>query len=73
MELREDEGPLDTAGQERALAGAHQPARWPEEQVYVVLRRNWDGEQRWLVPVCMVIPVSHDRLPLAELGRQHRG
>ncbi len=72
--LREDEGePLDAAGKERAFAGAYRPARWPEEPVCGVLRRDGDGdgEQRLPVPVCMVIPVSHDRLPLAELGRRH--
>ncbi len=37
-----------------------------------VLRRDGDGEQRLLVPVCTVILVSRDRLPLAELGRRHR-
>ncbi len=63
-ELRKDKGPLDAAG-------AYRPARGPEEPVCVVLRR--DGEQRLLVPVCMVIPVSQDRLPLAELVRRHRG
>ncbi len=72
--LREAEGePLDAAGQERVLAGAYRPAREPEEPVYGVIRRDGDGEQRWLVPVCMVIPVSHDRLPLAELVRRHCG
>ncbi len=39
----------------------------------MVLRRDRDGEQRWPVPVCMVIPVSRDRLSLAERGRRHRG
>ncbi len=38
-----------------------------------VLRRDWDGQQRLLEPVYTVIPVSRDRLPLAELGRRHRG
>ncbi len=74
MGLREDEGePLDAAGKERALAVAYRPARGPEEQVCVVLRRDWDGEQRLLEPVCTVIPVSRDRLPVAELVRRHRG
>ncbi len=68
--LREDEGePLDAAGKERAIVVAYRPARWPEEQVYVVIRRGWDGEQRLLEPVCMAMLVSHDRLPLAELVR----
>ncbi len=72
--LREDEWePLDAVGKERALAVAYRPARGPQEQVYVVIRRDWDGERRLLEPVCMVIPVSHDRLPLAELVRRHRG
>ncbi len=72
--LREGEGePLDAAGQERALAGAYRPARGPQEPVYGVLRRDGDGEQQLLEPVCMVIPVSRDRLPLAELVRRHRG
>ncbi len=53
--------------------GAYRPARGAEEQVYVVLRRDGDGEQRLLVPVCMVMLVSHDRLPLAELVRRHCG
>ncbi len=39
----------------------------------MVIRRDWDGEQRLLEPVCTVIPVSRDRLPLAELVRRHRG
>ncbi len=73
-EWREAEGePLDAEGKERALAGTYRPARWPEEPVYVVFRRDWDGEQRLLVPICTVIPVSHDRLPLAELVRRHHG
>ncbi len=72
--LREDEGePLDAAGKERKLAGAYRPARGAEEPVGGVLRRDGDGEHRWLEPVCTVIPVSRDRLPLAELGRRHRG
>ncbi len=72
--LREDEGePLDAAGKERALVVAYRPARWPEEQVYVVIRRDGDGEQRLLEPVYTVILVSHDRLPVAELVRRHRG
>ncbi len=72
--LRKDEGePLDAAGKERALAGAYRPARGPEEPVCGVLRRDGDGEQRRLEPVGMVILVSRDRLPLAELGRRHRG
>ncbi len=74
MGLREDEGePLDAAGKERALTVAYRPARGPEEQVCGVLRRDGDGEQRLLVPVCTVILVSHDRLPVAELVRRHRG
>ncbi len=72
--LREDEGePLDAAGKERALAVAYRPARWPEEPVYGVIRRDGDGEQRLLEPVCMVILVSRERQPVAELGRRHRG
>ncbi len=72
--LREDEGEsLDAAGKERAIVGAYRPARWPEEPVCGVIRRDWDGEQQWLVPVCTVILVSRDWLPLAELGRRHRG
>ncbi len=74
MGLREDEGePLDAAGQDRALVGAYRPAREPEKQVYGVLRRDGDGEQRLLEPVCTVMLVGHDRLPLAELVRRHRG
>ncbi len=74
MELREDKWELlDAAGKERALAVAYRPARWPEEPVCGVLRRDGDREQRLLEPVCTVIPVSRDRLPLAELGRRHRG
>ncbi len=70
--LREDEGkPLDAAGQERAIAVAHRPARWPEETVCGVIWRDGDGEQRLLMPVCTVIPVSRDRLPLTDLGLQH--
>ncbi len=70
--LREDEGePLDATGKERALAMAYRPVRGPEEQVCGVLRRNGDGEQR--LPVCTVILVSRDRLPLVELARRHRG
>ncbi len=66
-ELREDEGEtLNAAGKERALAVAHRPARRPEEQVCGVIRRDGDGEQRLLVPVCTVIPVSQDRLLLTE-------
>ncbi len=73
-EWREDAGkPLDAAGQQRASTGAYQPARWPEEQVYVVIRPAGDGEQRWLGPIRTVIPVSCDRLPLTELVRRHRG
>ncbi len=72
--LREDEWePLDAAGKERAIAVAYRPARWLEEPVCVVIRRDGDGEQRLLEPVCMVILVSHDRLPVAELVRRHRG
>ncbi len=72
--LREDEGePLDAAGKERALAVAYRPARGPEEPVCGVLRRDGDGEQRWLGPVYMLIPVSRDRLPPAEWVRRHRG
>ncbi len=56
-----------------ALAGAYRPARGPEEPVYVVIRRDWDGEQRLLAPASTVILVSQDRLPLAELVRRHRG
>ncbi len=68
MGLREDEWePLDAAGKERAIVVAYRPARWPEEQVCVVIRRDWDGEQRLLEPVCTVIPVSHDRLPVAAI------
>ncbi len=72
--LREDEGePLDAAGKERAIVVAYRPARGPEEQVYGGIRRAGDGEQRLLEPVRTVIPVSHDRLPVAELVRRHRG
>ncbi len=39
----------------------------------MVIRRDGDGEQRLLVPVCTVIPVSCERLPLAELVRRHHG
>ncbi len=53
--------------------GAYRPARWPEEPGCGVIRRDGDGEQRLLEPVCMVILVSHDRLPVAELVRRHRG
>ncbi len=71
--LRESAGePLDAADQDRALAGAYRPARWPGEPVRGVIRRDGDGEQRLLEPVCTVIPVSRDRLPLAELVRRHR-
>ncbi len=41
--------------------------------MYGVIRRDGDGEQRLLEPVCMVILVSRDRLPVAELVRRHRG
>ncbi len=72
--LREDAWePRDAAGKERALAVAYRPARWPEEQVCGVIRRDGDGEQRWLGPVCTVMLVSRDRLPVAELVRRHRG
>ncbi len=72
--LREDEWePLDAAGKERAIVVAYRPARWPEEQVCVVIRRDGDGEQRLLERVCTVILVSRDRLPVAELVRRHRG
>ncbi len=72
--LREDAGePLDAEGQERAIVVAYRPARGPEEQVCGVIRRDGDGEQRLLEPVCMVMLVSHDRLPVAELVRRHRG
>ncbi len=72
--LREDEGePLDAAGKERAIVVAYRPARWPEEQVYAVIRRDGDGEQRLLEPVSTVMLVSRDRLPVAELVRRHRG
>ncbi len=72
--LREDEGePLDAAGKERALVVAYRLARWPEEQVCVVIRRDGDGERRLPEPVCTVILVSHDRLPVTELVRRHRG
>ncbi len=37
------------------------------------LRRCARLVSRRLVPVCTVVPVSRDRLPLAELGRRHRG
>ena len=30
-----------------------------------MIRRDGDGEQRLLVPVSTMIPVSYDRLPLA--------
>ncbi len=74
MGLREDEWePLDAAGKERAIVVAYRPARGPEEPVYGVIRRDGDGEQRLLEPVYTVIPVSHNRLPLAELVRRHRG
>ncbi len=73
MGLREAEGePSDAVGKERALAMAYRPVRWPEAQMCGVIRRNGEGEQRPLVPVCAVILVSHDRLPLAELVRRHR-
>ncbi len=71
MGLREDEWELlNAAGKERAIVVAYRPARWPEEPVCVVLRRDGDGEQRLPVPVCTVIPVSRDRLPLTDLGLQ---
>ncbi len=38
-----------------------------------VIGRDGDGEQRLPEPVYTVIPVSRDRLPLAELGRRHHG
>ncbi len=39
----------------------------------MVIRCDGDGEQRLPGPVCMVIPVSRDQLPPAELVRRHRG
>ncbi len=67
MGLQEDEGePLDAAR-------VYRPARWPEEPVCGVLRRDGDGEQRLLEPVYTVMLVSRGRLPLAELVRRHRG
>ncbi len=71
MELREDEWELlNAAGKERAIVVAYRPARWPEEPVCGVIRRDGDGEQRLPVPVCTVMLVSRDRLPLAELVRR---
>ncbi len=47
MGLREDEGePLDAAGQERALAEAHQPARRPEELVLLIASKGVSSECR---------------------------
>ncbi len=74
LELPEDAGePLNAEGRERALAGAPQPPPRPEAQVDGVIRRDRNGEQRLPGPVYTGIPVSQDRLPLAELVRRHRG
>ncbi len=57
--LLEDEGePLDAAGKERAIVVAYRQARGPAEPVCGVIRRDGDGEQRLLEPVCTVILVS---------------
>ena len=68
----EDWKPLDKRGSERAVTVKYRPGTWAEEQTYVVIRRDRDGEQELLQPVFTVILVSRDDLPVGELVRRHR-
>ena len=64
--------PLDAQGVERAVTVTYRPGTWDEEQVYVVIRRDRDGEQELLQPAYTVILVSRDDLRVGELVRRHR-
>ena len=64
--------PLDAQGVERAVTVTYRPGTWAKEQVYVVIRRDRDGEQELLQPAYTVILVSRDDLRVGELVRRHR-
>ena len=64
--------PLDAQGVERAVTVTYRPGTWEKEQVYVVIRRDRDGEQELLQPAYTVILVSRDDLRVGELVRRHR-
>ena len=64
--------PLDAQGVERAVTVTYRPGTWENEQVYVVIRRDRDGQQELLQPAYTVILVSRDDLRVGELVRWHR-
>jgi len=59
-------------GREEAAFIYHQPAGWPEEETYVVVRQKRDGGQGRLFPSYLFILVSREDLGLRELVRRHR-
>jgi len=51
----------------------HKPSGWKNEQAYLVVRTQWDGDQKLLAPRYTYILVSRTDLPLEELVKRHRG
>jgi hypothetical protein len=69
----EDWRAINAEGAEHAAFLYHQPAGWEKEQVYVVVRSQYEGRQKLIFPRYTFILVSREDLPLDELVRRHRG
>jgi hypothetical protein len=57
---------------ESAALVRHRPSGWRQEETFVVIRSDFDGTQRRLVPRHTFILVSRTDLPLRELVKRHR-
>ena len=74
MELADrDWTPLDPERREEAALVFYKPKSWKEEEVYVVVRQQYEGQQKLLEPRSTVILTSRADLPLPEVVRRHRG
>ena len=74
MELADrDWTPLDPERREEAALVFYKPKSWKEEEVYVVVRQQYEGQQKLLEPRYTVILTSRCDLPLPEVVRRHRG
>ena len=69
----QDWTPLDPERREEAVLVFYKPQSWKEEEVYVVVRQQYEGQQKPLEPRSTVTLTSCADLPLPEVVRRHRG
>ena len=63
---------LDSKGEEEWALVSHQPAKWDERQLYIVIRKIVENSQRRLFPIYSFILTNITDLPVPEVVRMHR-